>query len=126
MTPVLHRPDILLAGLAPRFLPRETVALQHAPDRGLGVANAPLGFRHVDDPRDRPQVGREPVGERALREKTGQCSLLLSGDPGRSAGAREGAERLGATRIECVLPVANSHGSHAQTTSDLGLGEAGS
>src|SRR6202167_2132059 len=123
--PVVDRLQILLSGLPPRPLPREPVTLEHPPHCSLGVSHAPAGLGDLDNARDRPEVGREPVGQRSLGENRGEGDLVSPWHPRRSTRSRDGVEGLWPATIEGILPMAYRHRSNSEATCDLGLREAG-
>ena len=101
------------------------MTLEHPPHRGLGVAHTPPGLGDLDNARDGPEVGREPVGQRTLGKNRGEGDLVRPWHPRRSARSRGGTEGLWPSSIESFLPVAHRYGSDSEVARDLGLREAG-
>lgn len=97
------------------------MALKQAPHRRVRVPNAPLRLRDLDDPRDRPEIGREPVGERPLGEKIGQLGQSISRNEGGAAGTWLSSKGGGSAFLEGLLPETDGHRSDSESSSHLRL-----
>jgi len=123
LPPVPHGDEVLLACLTPRALPRGALALDHPPDRRLGVAHAPLGLGHLHDARNGPQIGGEPAAERSFAKDLWKRRLVFSRHQRRSPGPRDRTESFRPSLFRCGLPLEHGHRSHTQAPGHLGLGE---
>jgi hypothetical protein len=119
--PVLHGSEVFLAGLSAGALPREPVALEEAPHRRRSVADAPLRLGDLEDPRDGPQVGGEPEGERTPSEEVGEGGQLLSRNEGGSTGSWDGVEGHRPSLVDGPVLIAHICWGDPEKASHLGL-----
>lgn len=120
---VLQYPQVILACRTAGALPRDPVALQPAPHRGLRVPNAPVRLGDLEDLWDGLKIGREPVRRGPSCELAGERRQRLSGDRGGPAVARHRSEGLRPSLLESELPLVHGHRRYLQLTSHLRLGD---
>jgi hypothetical protein len=97
------------------------VALEEAPHRRRSVADAPLRLGDLEDPRDGPQVGGEPEGERTPSEEVGEGGQLLSRNEGGPTGSWDGVEGLRPSLVDRPVPIAHGGWGDPEKASHLGL-----
>lgn len=101
------------------------MTLEDPPEGRLRVSDTPFSLRDLDYPRDRPEVGREPVRECPLREQVWELRQLFPWNQRRPSRSGKGPEGGGTAPIECVLPVTDGHLGDSEAASDFGLREPG-
>lgn len=99
------------------------MALKPTPHRRVRVPNAPLHLRDLEDSRDRPEIGRESVGERSLCEKIGELGQSISRNEGGAAGTWLSSKGGGFTFLEGLLPETDRHRRDSESSSHLHLRE---